>query len=795
MDVFVGGSALCVGCEFTRESLLYYKDNPYMIAPDFLGLFLGFLRRFNNFNDTFFVYLDVVGKTDSRHWIINFHNNSVAEVEISIVSRGEQQFYVLVINKLTKLIEFKDGNVHAEDKEIIAREIVHVLDPDATLDRLKCSPVTRSNTRTKAGNWAFTVNRKPNAVRGWSKDKFPDYAGATFLAFEVLKAIDIECEREIPTICANLDARLWLVCRVLCQLLDDLNPKEHPCLSDENCRWKLECMKCDLKKWADGDEAELTTDGWPMTDVCCAVCLVDIRYNSSCYYVHHLCCNKQMHLSCFANMMGKSTMKEEKCVYCNVNQTKLPILTGGLYVALWSFNQNKNSQSAMEQDGWRKAEMKYLLRVYPELIGESDSEENEEGVNEPSMDRELDTIVELNVAEESADVLPYVAAEVTLEREVVLTVEVGSEVEQPVPQLSVGRRRALPIQARVSSTLAVVSPTGGGLSNTVAVVSPTGGVNHVVVDGIEDAVQDHHDRRRSIRMELSWIPKEGYLPKVALLSALGNLHVGSVGGNEPSYLWFGCQVFAFEPKTVQSEAKKLTPPVEMDLMSTTDLQLLLSTWFVPVRPKVPFQCTKCNRYYWNVTEYDQHLEIYNAHGECKPYHKNCLILRDRPSAFFLHTKMVLAMHEGPKPDEPFDILDAERRPQYLQNKVSTNAMDTGKEVTSAVKNFVIVMEFYLDAREAFLSHLSWQGGSFWSKPEIWKEESKGGSMKEDLYQRADLDVLRFSLYPECVLFQFMAPINHLEPVYKKAFYSKRTSELEKHKKRKLLDVRCFLLEE
>ncbi len=603
MDVFVGGSALCVGCEFTRESLLYYKDNPYMIAPDFLGLFLGFLRRFNNFNDTFFVYLDVVGDTESRQWIIDFHNTHDANVGISIVSRGKQQFYVLVINKLTKLIEFKDGNVHAEDEEQIARSIVDVLDPEATLDRLKGSQVTRSNTRTKAGNWALIVNQNSNGVRGWSKDKFPDYAGATFLAFEVLKAIG--CEREIPIIGANFDARLWLVRRVLCQLLDDSNPKEHSRLSNENCRWKRECTKCDLTKWAEGAEDELTNDGCPPTDVCCAVCLLAIRYDSGCYYVHHLCCNKRMHLSCFANMMGKSTMNEEKCVYCNVNQTKLPILTGGLYVAMWWFNQNKNTPSSVdqdcwqEQDDWRKTQMKYLLRVYPELIGESDSEENEEGVNEPSMDRELDTIVELNVAEESADVLPYVAAEVTLEREVVLTVEVGSEVEQPVPQLSVGRRRALPIQARVSSTLAVVSPTGGGLSNTVAVVSPTGGVNHMVVDGIEDAVEDHHDRRRSIRMESTWVPKEGYLPKVASLSTLGNSHVGSVGGNEPSYLWFGCQVFAFEPKTVQSEAKKLTPPVEMELMSTTDLHLLLSTWFVPVRPKVPFQCAKSNRYYWN----------------------------------------------------------------------------------------------------------------------------------------------------------------------------------------------------
>ena len=46
----------------------------------------------------------------------------------------------------------------------------------------------------------------------------------------------------------------------------------------------------------------------------------------------------------------------------------------------------------------------------------------------------------------------------------------------------------------VSSTLGVVNPTEGGLSDTVAVVSPTGGVNHMVVDGIEDAVEDHHDR-------------------------------------------------------------------------------------------------------------------------------------------------------------------------------------------------------------------------------------------------------------------------------------------------------------
>ena len=64
VDVFVGGVALCVGCEFTWESLLYYKNNPYMIGPDFLGLFWGFLRRFNKFNDRFFVYLDVLVDTD-----------------------------------------------------------------------------------------------------------------------------------------------------------------------------------------------------------------------------------------------------------------------------------------------------------------------------------------------------------------------------------------------------------------------------------------------------------------------------------------------------------------------------------------------------------------------------------------------------------------------------------------------------------------------------------------------------------------------------------------------------------
>ena len=174
----------------------------------------------------------------------------------------------------------------------------------------------------------------------------PDNACATILALEVLKAIG--CEKEIPIMSADFDAILWLVQCVLRQLLDDSEPEEHPCLTDENCRWRLECMKFDLKKWADGDQAELSTDGWPMTDVCCAICQVDIRYDSSCYYVHHLCFNKRMHLSCFANMMGKSTMNKEKCVYCNVNQTKLPIFTGGRYVGLWSFSQIKNTQSASE---------------------------------------------------------------------------------------------------------------------------------------------------------------------------------------------------------------------------------------------------------------------------------------------------------------------------------------------------------------------------------------------------------------------------------------------------------------
>ena len=58
------------------------------------------------------------------------------------------------------------------------------------------------------------------------------------------------------------------------------------------------------------------------------------------------------------------------------------------------------------------------------MIGESDSEENDAGVNESSLDQELDTSVELNAAvesadmlpaEESADMLPYVAEEVTVE--------------------------------------------------------------------------------------------------------------------------------------------------------------------------------------------------------------------------------------------------------------------------------------------------------------------------------------------------------------------------------------------
>ena len=301
-------------------------------------------------------------------------------------------------------------------------------------------------------------------------------------------------------------------------------------------------------------------------------------------------------------------------------------------------------------------------------------------------------------------------------------------------------------------------------------------------DGLEDA-DPRVDGLRNTPMGVGWRVPVGNCPLGGDLRYLKSAHVGgSVKDRETKFVWFGAQVFAFNPHAVRDEEGM--PGTEF---GETEMTEVLSAWFVPVIPVNPWTCGRCSRVFYNVSQKDHHDEVISAYGCCPMLHFNSrdLVLRDRSSAFFLPSKLVASMCLF-QPEAPLDILDATRRPLCVQGQTKNTefaecATGCGELVRVAANTFKARLSLFeregKGATLGFQNFIGWQGDQFWRSTKLWKE---GGPEPSDgLYHMSECGPERFSLYPECLLLPFIAPIGRLPREYQTAFYKSRAVEVAK----------------
>jgi hypothetical protein len=256
-------------------------------------------------------------------------------------------------------------------------------------------------------------------------------------------------------------------------------------------------------------------------------------------------------------------------------------------------------------------------------------------------------------------------------------------------------------------------------------------------------------------------------------------------------MWFGTQVFAFKPLEIVGFREMPEEPFgEIQMLA------MLSAWFVPVRPTHPWRCQFCERGFWNVSQWDHHEEVVNAYGECPNPNRDArdLMLKERPSAFLLPSKLIVVMFNN-RPTDPFDILDATRRPLFVKNRtMNTELPGTGEGVRVATNRFCELVERHATQGQGvgygFLEFIAWQGDQFWKHAAIWKEG--GHRAVHGKYQVPTYGSERFSLYPECVLLPFLAPVGHMSVEFQAKFYnSRRKAAVNAVYTRTLGDVRGF----